>query len=260
LPVLVPLQQIARLEETTAPDVIRRLSMQRRVALYMRAEGRSSGEVGADVERLLESYELPRGIRFDVGGSQEDMKESFNAAMAALAVAVIFIYLVLASQFGSFVQPVAIMVSLPLSFVGAFLALLVTQTTLNMLSMIGMILLMGLVTKNAILLVDFANQALRSGSSLDEALLRAGRIRLRPILMTTLAMIFGMLPMAMGINPAGELNAPMARAVIGGVITSTLLTLLVVPVLYTYLHSLSERSRRWFGRGETVHPIGTGLK
>jgi multidrug efflux pump subunit AcrB len=136
---------------------------------------------------------------------------------------------------------------LPLSFVGAFLALLITGTTLNMLSMIGMILLMGLVTKNAILLVDFANQGMREGMGLRQALMESGQIRLRPILMTTLAMIFGMLPMAIGAGSGGSINAPMARAVIGGVITSTLLTLVVVPVLYTYLHAFSERSRRWFG-------------
>src|SRR5690606_20386087 len=138
-----------------------------------------------------------------------------------------FIYLVLASQFGNFMQPVAIMASLPLSLIGVLLALLVTGTTLNVFSIIGFIMLMGLVTKNAILLVDFTNQAVREGRPLNQAILDAGQVRLRPILMTTMAMIFGMLPMALGVGTGGELLAPMGRAVIGGVITSTLLTLLI---------------------------------
>ena len=247
LPVLVPLRQVAELVQTTSPPQLKRLDLQRRVSLYMRADGRASGDVGKDVQKLVAETQLPRGYRFSVGGSQEQLNETFMETLAAMGLAIIFIYLILASQFASFVQPVAIMASLPLSFVGAFLALLITGTTLNMLSMIGMILLMGLVTKNAILLVDFANQGMREGMGLRQALMEAGQIRLRPILMTTLAMIFGMLPMAIGAGSGGSINAPMARAVIGGVITSTLLTLVVVPVLYTYLHAFSERSRRWFG-------------
>jgi multidrug efflux pump subunit AcrB len=168
---------------------------------------------------------------------------------------VIFIYLVLASQFGSFMQPLAIMVSLPLSLIGVLLALLITGTTLNIFSIIGFIMLMGLVTKNAILLVDFTNQALRNGRSLHEAIREAGQVRLRPILMTTMAMIFGMLPMAVGVGQGGEMLAPMGRAVIGGVITSTVLTLLIVPVLYTYLYRLAERAKAfWHRKPEAVAP------
>ena len=152
----------------------------------------------------------------------------------------IFIYLILASQFASFTQPVAIMMSLPLSLIGVFLALLLTGTTLNLFSMIGFIMLMGLVTKNAILLVDFANRTRRAGASLHDSLLTAGQVRLRPILMTTAAMIGGMTPLALGIGEGGETQAPMGRAIIGGVITSTLLTLVVVPVLYTYLDRLGR--------------------
>src|SRR5690606_1801309 len=147
------------------------------------------------------------------------------------------------SQFGSFFQPIAIMASLPLSLIGVLLALLITGTTLNIFSIIGFIMLMGLVTKNAILLVDFTNHALREGRSLHEAIFEAGQVRLRPILMTTMAMVFGMLPMSIGAGSGGELLAPMGRAVIGGVITSTLLTLVIVPVLYTYIHAFSSRVR-----------------
>jgi multidrug efflux pump subunit AcrB len=155
--------------------------------------------------------------------------------LGAMALAVVFIYIVLASQFGSFVQPIAIMASLPLALIGVMLALLLWRSTLNVFSMIGLVMLMGLVTKNAILLVDFANQGLKAGLSVRDALLQAGQIRMRPILMTTAAMVFGMLPLALALNDGGEIQAPMGRAIIGGVITSTLLTLVVVPVLWSYL-------------------------
>ena len=180
--------------------------------------------------------ELPPGYRFDVGGGQQEMNEMLGAAGAALGLAVIFIYIVLASQFGSFVQPIAIMASLPLALIGVMIALLLWKTTLNIFSMIGLVMLMGLVTKNAILLVDFTNHLRKDQSlSVPEALLQAGLIRMRPIIMTTAAMVFGMLPMAIALNEGGEIQAPMGRAIIGGVITSTILTLVVVPVIYSYL-------------------------
>jgi multidrug efflux pump subunit AcrB len=244
---LVPLRQVASLVETTQPQQLKRLDLQRRVSLYAGAEGRPSGDVGSDVEKLMAKLKLPPGYRFDNGGQQQEMNEAFMSALAALGLAVIFIYLILASQFGSFLQPIAIMASLPLSLAGVIIALLVTHTTLNLFSIIGFIMLMGLVTKNAILLVDFANQGLRAGKPLREALLEAGQVRLRPIIMTTMAMIFGMLPMAIGAGNGGELLAPMGRAVIGGIVTSTLLTLVVVPVLYTFIYALGEKAKRWFG-------------
>ena len=240
---MVPLRQVAEIVETTSPQIIKRQELQRRVALYANAEGRPSGDVNADVARIIKQSTLPPGYRFDVGGQAKDMQESFQAALAALGLAVIFIYLILASQFASFTQPVAIMASLPFSLIGVFLALLLTGTTLNLFSIIGFIMLMGLVTKNAILLVDFANRARRGGATLHDALLRAGQVRLRPILMTTAAMLGGMLPLALGLGEGGETQAPMGRAIIGGVITSTLLTLVVVPVLYTYLDAWAERRK-----------------
>jgi len=243
---MVPLRQVAELVETTSPQIIKRQELQRRVALYANAEGRPSGDVNKDVQKIIKEMtpSLPPGYRFDVGGQAKDMEESFQAAIAALGLAVIFIYLILASQFASFTQPFAIMASLPFSLIGVFLALLLTGTTLNLFSMIGFIMLMGLVTKNAILLVDFANRARRGGASLHDALLQAGQVRLRPIMMTTAAMIGGMMPLALGIGEGGEAQAPMGRAIIGGVITSTLLTLVVVPVLYTYLDALNQRTRK----------------
>ena len=238
---MVPLRQVAEIVETTSPQIIKRQELQRRVALYANAEGPARRATSnSDVQKIIKDTMLPPGYRFDVGGQAKDMQESFAAALAALGLAVIFIYLILASQFASFTQPVAIMMSLPFSLIGVFLALLLTGTTLNIFSMIGFIMLMGLVTKNAILLVDFANRARRAGASLHDSLLQAGQVRLRPILMTTAAMIGGMLPLALGLGEGGETQAPMGRAIIGGVITSTLLTLVVVPVLYTYLDGWTE--------------------
>ena len=240
---MVPLRQVAEIVESTSPQIIKRQDLQRRVSLYANVVGRPSGDVGTDVQKITQEMPLPPGYRFDIGGQQKNMQESFSAALAALALAVVFIYLILASQFASFTQPFAIMASLPFSLIGVFLALLLTGTTLNIFSIIGFIMLMGLVTKNAILLVDFANRTRRAGASLHDALLTAGQVRLRPILMTTAAMIGGMLPLALGLGEGGETQAPMGRAIIGGVITSTLLTLVVVPVIYTYLDGLAERRR-----------------
>ena len=252
---MVPLRQVAEIVETTSPQIIKRQELQRRVALYANAEGRPSGDVNKDVQKIINEMtpSLPPGYRFDVGGQAKDMEESFQAAIAALGLAVIFIYLILASQFASFTQPFAIMASLPFSLIGVFLALLMTGTTLNLFSMIGFIMLMGLVTKNAILLVDFANRARRGGASLHDSLLQAGQVRLRPIMMTTAAMIGGMMPLALGLGEGGETQAPMGRAIIGGVITSTLLTLVVVPVLYTYLDALYQRTRKRRERKAAAH-------
>ncbi|MET0210793.1 MAG: efflux RND transporter permease subunit, partial [Burkholderiaceae bacterium] len=235
---MVPLRQVAELVETTSPQIIKRQDLQRRIGIYANVEGRAAGDVGSDVQKVASAMELPPGYRLAAAGQQQDMQESFAAAVAAVGLAIIFIYLILASQFASFTQPVAIMASLPFSLIGVFLALLLTRTTLNIFSIIGFIMLMGLVTKNAILLVDFANRSRRAGAGLHDALQDAGQVRLRPILMTTAAMIGGMLPLALGIGEGGETQAPMGRAIIGGVITSTLLTLIVVPVIYTYLDAM----------------------
>ncbi len=240
-PEVIPLRSIATIERTFNPENIRRQDLQRRIALWANVQGRPSGDAGKEVQALVKTYELPAGLRFDVGGQIREQQEVNAAIFGALALAVIFIYIVLASQFGSFLQPIAIMASLPLSIVGVMLALLITNTTLNIFSMIGIVFLMGLVTKNAILLVDFANRGQREGMSREEALLAAGQVRLRPILMTTAAMIFGMLPLAIGLGEGAEQQAPMGRAIIGGVITSTLLTLVVVPVIYTYVDALERR-------------------
>jgi HAE1 family hydrophobic/amphiphilic exporter-1 len=179
-----------------------------------------------------------------MGGESQDLAESARYAGQALLLAVVFIYLILASQFASFIQPVAIMMSLPMALIGVALALLVSGSTMNMFSAIGFIMLMGLVTKNGILLVDFINRQRAQGLSRREAALAAGRVRLRPIVMTTLAIVFGMLPLSLGLGEGGEQRAPMGQAVIGGVLTSALLTLIVVPVIYTYLDDFVQRFTR----------------
>ncbi len=251
IPQLVPLRQVATISQSESPQVIKRQDLQRRQAIYANAQGRPAGDIGKDVAKLLKAREssLPPGYRFDVGGQQQDQDESAAAAGGALLLAIVFIYLILASQFASLLQPVAIMAALPFSLIGVLLALMITRTTLNLFSIIGFIMLMGLVTKNAILLVDFANQRQREGLSRTDALLEAGQVRLRPILMTTAAMVFGMLPLAIGLGEGSEQQAPMGRAIIGGVLTSTLLTLVVVPVIYSYLDRWERAARAWFAGG-----------
>ncbi len=180
----ISLDSVATIESVFNPEVIRRQNLQRREAVFAGVKDRSVGEVGDDVQKLIKETVLPPGYSFDVGGQLQQQAEAFSGLLAAMALAVIFIYIVLASQFGSFVQPIAIMASLPLALIGVMLALLFWRSTLNVFSMIGLVMLMGLVTKNAILLVDFANQARKAGATVAEALLQAGMIRMRPIVMT----------------------------------------------------------------------------
>ncbi|WP_431046090.1 efflux RND transporter permease subunit [Roseateles sp. L2-2] len=249
----ISLEQVATIEPVFNPEVIRRQNLQRREAVYAGVQGRPGGDVNADVQKLIKETQLPPGISFMVDGDGKQQAEAFNGLMIAMGLALIFIYIVLASQFGSFVQPIAIMASLPLALIGVMVALLLWKTTLNIFSMIGLVMLMGLVTKNAILLVDFTNHLRKDQSlSVPEALLQAGLIRMRPIIMTTAAMVFGMLPMAIALNEGGEIQAPMGRAIIGGVITSTILTLVVVPVIYSYL----VRGRKVFSTADAAATPG----
>ena len=253
-PVMVPLGQVAEIQLSGAPSEIERLNLERVATIEGNYQGRPLTDVMKDVQARLGRLDLPPGYRFDFGGEQKDFIETGGYILESLTLAIVFIYLILASQFGSFLQPLAIMLSLPLSLVGVMLALMVTRGTLNIMSMIGVIMLMGLVTKNAILLVDFANQARASGADRRRALIDAGELRLRPIVMTTLAMIFGMLPTALALGAGSEFRAPMAHAVIGGLITSTLLTLVVVPVVYTYLDDFGAwagaKVKQWAGAPE----------
>ncbi len=246
-PRMVSLREIATLSPASGAQQINRKEQLREVLITANVFNRAAGDAATELRAKLDRIAMPPGYRTTMGGSSKDIQESLYFATQALALAVIFIYLILASQFGSFIQPVAIMMSLPLSLIGVVLALILAGSTMNLFSIIGFVMLMGLVTKNAILLVDFVNQERREGKARREAVLAAGRIRLRPILMTTLAMIFGMLPLALGLGEGGEQRSPMGQAVIGGVLTSGLLTLIVVPVIYTYLDDLTVWVRR-FGK------------
>ena len=258
---IVRLNQVARVKESSGPNQINRRDLTREVSINANVSGRSAGEVSAEIKTTMDSFSLPPGYSYQFSGSTKDMAEAFGYAISALVLAVVFIYMILASQFKSFLQPLALMTALPLTLIGVVLALMMFKSTLSMFSVIGVVMLMGLVTKNAILLVDFAIRSREPhlddkghevpGLPRHEALLLAAKVRLRPILMTTLAMIFGMVPLAFALTEGSETRAPMGQAVIGGVITSSLLTLVVVPVVYCYMDDLAN----WFRRlltGKTV--------
>jgi HAE1 family hydrophobic/amphiphilic exporter-1 len=257
---LIPLSQLARIDPGTAPSKIRHRDLMREIRISANTQGRSLGEVVADVKERIARINVPAGYTVGFTGEYEEMMESFGYVTQALVLAIVLIYAILASQFRSFLQPLAIMLSLPLSLVGVAGMLYLVNDTLNMMSMIGLILLMGLVTKNAILVVDFANVQRRAGVPRREAVIEAAAVRLRPIIMTTLAMIVGMLPLAFEWGAGAEFRAPMARAVIGGLITSTLLTLLVVPVVYTYLDDLANRfARSWKHTPPAAEVVAAGV-
>jgi hydrophobic/amphiphilic exporter-1 (mainly G- bacteria), HAE1 family len=243
---LIRLDQVAELAPSVGPSEITRSDLSRTVTVTANLSGVTLGEVLPAVTAASEELQLPPGYRVEQGGEAEDLQEAGASALTALVLAVVFIYLVLASQFGSFLQPLAIMMSLPLALIGVLGGLIVGGSTLNIFSAIGFIMLMGLVVKNAILLVDNANQRVREGTNLYDALVLAGQTRFRPIVMTTLAMIFGMLPLALNLHGGSGQNAPMAHAVIGGLISSTILTLVVVPVVLTFMDRLGRRAQRWF--------------
>jgi hydrophobic/amphiphilic exporter-1 (mainly G- bacteria), HAE1 family len=258
---VVRLNQVASIKESTGPNQINRRDLTREVAVNANAFIRSAGDISNDIRARLDQIAFPPGYRYQFSGSTKNMAESFGYAVSALAMGVIFIYMILASQFKSFLQPLALMTSLPLTLIGVVLALLMFGSTLSIFSVIGIVMLMGLVTKNAILLVDFAIRMREQGMARSDALLQAAKVRLRPILMTTLAMIFGMVPLAFALTEGSEQRAPMGQAVIGGVITSSLLTLVVVPVVYCYLDDLTQWLRRKFGRAQAhgaAAPGGAG--
>lgn len=243
-PALVPLGELVSYERSTSPSEIDRKDLSREVVLSANLDKLPLGTAMAKVKEAIKDIKMAPGYRVVFSGEGEDMVESFGYMTEALILAILFVYLILASQFESFIDPLAIMLSLPLSLVGMAGMLYLTGDTINMMSLIGLIMLMGLVTKNAILLVDYTKVLRSRGLERREAIITAGRTRLRPIMMTTLAMIFGMLPLALALGSGAEMRAPMARAVIGGLITSTFLTLLVVPVVYSLLDDVSERFRR----------------
>jgi HAE1 family hydrophobic/amphiphilic exporter-1 len=238
-PRVIPLGQVAAVSEGLGPAQISHMDRQRFIAIQGNAAGRALSEVVRDIEGRLPEVELPSGYTLRQGGESADFADVMTRIAIALGIAVLLMYLVLVLQFGSFLDPLAIMLSLPLSLIGVVLALIVTGDTVNIMSMIGVILLFGIVAKNAILLIDFAKWAREErGLSMRDALVEAGRIRLRPIVMTSVAIIAGMVPVALGIGEGGDFRAPLGRAVIGGVVTSTVLTLLVIPTVYEVMDGM----------------------
>ncbi|HET9580733.1 MAG TPA: efflux RND transporter permease subunit [Usitatibacter sp.] len=246
--VMVPLDQIANITMGKGPAQIQHLDGKRMVAVSANTEGRASGEVTADAMKLAKQIDFPTGYGVTLGGASRDQQEVFSEMFTALLMGIALMYLVLVTQFGSFTAPLPVMLSLPLSLIGVVLALLITGGTLNLMSFIGIIMLMGLVAKNAILLLDCARKEEAQGVPREEALMHAGRVRLRPILMTTFALIAGMMPVAIGVGEAGEFYRPMAVAIIGGTITSTMLTLLVVPTFYDSIEIARDRAIAKFRR------------
>jgi HAE1 family hydrophobic/amphiphilic exporter-1 len=251
---LVPLSQVSEQVFSTSPSELRRYDKQKEIELSCNLEGVATGDFNsAFMSKAAQELKLPPGYSIAAGNTSEMMSESFTSLGLALVLGIVFMFFVLAAQFESFIDPFAIIMAQPLAIIGAILGLLVGHSQISIMSLIGIILLMGLVAKNAILLIDFAKAERGRGVERGEALIRAARIRFRPIMMTSLAMILGMTPLALGLGSGAELRAPMAHAIIGGLITSTLLTLVVVPAIYTVLDDMQGAV---FGRnsGANISP------
>lgn len=263
-PVTLPLNQVATISKGVAPGQIDHLDRNKVISVGANTEGKPLSEVRNAIDlKLAKEAPVPAGITLSQGGQTRDQQEVFSNIFLALGIAVLLMYLILVVQFGSFLDPLAILISLPLSLVGVVLILKATGDTINIMSLIGVMLLVGIVAKNAILLIDFAKWAHEKGKPLREALIEAGRIRLRPIMMTTIALIAGMLPVALGAGEGADFRAPLGRAVIGGVITSTILTLLVIPTVYEILiemrGGLARSLRRMSGRAPSPAAHGAGV-
>ncbi|MBB5608983.1 MULTISPECIES: efflux RND transporter permease subunit [unclassified Janthinobacterium] len=251
---MVPLDQIARITMGKGPSGIEHKNGKRTITVSANAQGRSNGEVTSDAMKLAKSMDFPPGYGLSLGGAGQDQQELFTEMFLALIMGVGLMYLILVMQFNSFTAPVAVMLSLPLSLIGVVVSLWVTKNTLNLMSFIGIIMLMGLVAKNAILLLDAARKREEEGYGREDALMYAGRMRLRPILMTTFALIAGMFPVALGLGEGGEFYRPLAIAIIGGTITSTILTLLVVPTFYDSIEiSRDGAVAKFHWRHERMH-------
>ncbi len=248
-PIIVPVSDVASIVEGVGPSQVNRYARQKEIRIDANLKGRFLGDVLNDIQKETKKMNFEPSYSVSTIGEGQQQEEAFGNILLSLALAIVFVYIVLAAQFESFVHPFSIMLALPMSIIGAVLMLLIFGNSISVISLIGIIMLMGLVTKNGILLIDFTNVLRGRGLSRKEALLKAGPTRLRPILMTTFAMIFGMMPVALGLGEGAEFRAPMGQAVIGGLITSTILTLVVVPVVYTILDDLSlSYIKTFFGK------------
>ncbi len=239
--VIIPLGQVARIQPGYGPMLIKHFNRNRTITVLANTNGKPLSEVIGPLKERIAAMSLPPGYAVRYGGADANQSDFFGRIMVSLGVAVVLMYFILVIQFGSFVEPLAIIASLPLSLIGVMLALYFTGSTVNLMSLIGVVLLMGIVAKNAILLVDFAKNAEKQGVPRRQAIIEAGAVRLRPILMTSLAIIAGMIPVAIGAGEGAEFRAPLGRAVIGGVVTSTFLTLLVIPTIYEMIAAGRDR-------------------
>jgi HAE1 family hydrophobic/amphiphilic exporter-1 len=244
----VSLEGLLQLDESTGTASINRFDRERKVLVTANTYNTSLDKIVAVVNEAMPKI-LSQGYTYRYTGDVEDLEDTNKAFGAAVLLAVILIYLILAALYESIIQPFIIMISMPLSFTGIIIALYLSGNSFSLFVMIGIILLLGMVGKNAILVVDFANRAIKEGKSIDEALFEAGEKRLRPILMTTFAMIGAMIPLAFGGGAGHEANAPMALAIIGGLLSSTILTLLVVPAIYKFMYPMDAWLRKWYEKG-----------
>lgn len=246
LGVSVPLEQVADLEIIKGPIAINREEQVRTINVTADITGRDVGSVNADVENELKNYKMPNGYNYEMGGENEEIREAFKDLALALVLAVVLVYMVLASQFESLLYPFMIMLSVPLAIAGGVLGLVITRRAISVIAFIGFIMLAGIVVNNAIVLVDYINTRRNMGETKREAILNSGPIRLRPILMTTLTTVLGLIPLAIGLGEGGEIQAPMATVVVSGLILSTVLTLIFIPVMYDILDDFSIRVKTKF--------------
>ncbi|HEX3074802.1 MAG TPA: efflux RND transporter permease subunit, partial [Ignavibacteriales bacterium] len=237
----VQLSQFAEIENAIGPSELSRKNRNTSITVMSQVSGRTSGDIGADIQQAIAKASLPKGITISYEGDLEHQSDSFNSLGLALLVAILFVYLIMVALYDSFIYPFIVLFSIPVAMVGALFALALTVKSLNIFSILGIIMLMGLVGKNAILLVDRTNQMRAQGMSIYDALLDAGQTRLRPIMMTTFAMVFGMFPIAVSAGASSELKSSLATAIIGGLISSLLLTLVLVPVVYVKIENLKEK-------------------
>jgi HAE1 family hydrophobic/amphiphilic exporter-1 len=228
----IPLSSVADIKLERGPSEIRRIDQERVALVTANLKGRDLGSVSQDIQGIINTMQLPPDFRVRIGGQQREMTTSFNSMILAIALAIFLVYLVMASQFESLVQPFIIMFTIPFALIGVAFTLIVTGTPVSVIVLIGLIMLAGIVVNNAIVLIDYINQLRKSGMAKREAIKRAGQVRLRPILMTTITTVLGLLPMALGLGEGAELRTPMAVTVIGGLLIGTLLTLVVIPTVY----------------------------
>jgi HAE1 family hydrophobic/amphiphilic exporter-1 len=244
----IPLRSVATVAYTKAPKEITREDQERMVSVNISISGRDLSSVTADVRDVIKKVAVPNDFRLEIGGTAEEQQESFMYLGLAFLVAIILTYMVMASQFESFLDPFVIMFTIPLSFIGVVFGLLLTGTNLSVMSLIGRVMLVGIVVNNGIVLIDFINQLRVQGLSLNDAILEGGKVRMRPVLMTALTTILAMFPLALGLGESGESWAPMARAVMGGLTVATVLTLIVVPLIYAILETFADRIKAKFAR------------